>query len=160
MVFEQEIYCFLIVIQNEILDVMEWIVYWQIVVFMVVLVIVFIVVYVVLGWIIVGFSKLVNVVCVFENKDYLVWVVILLCDEVGFVGLVFNWMVVEISYYMENFEKFVDECIVRLEIVNKEIVVLNQCLQDENLRFGVEFDVVKWIQEMVLLCCSELENIV
>lgn len=156
---EAEIYQLLSTIEGGINDASERILNLQIAVLVVSLIIIFAVVYAISGRITQGLSALAGAARQIEKKDYSVRVDIPSRDEVGKVGLAFNSMVKEIRYHTENLENLVEERTQDLEQANREIVLLNDQLKDENLRLGAEIEIAQHIQTMVLPRKRELKTL-
>ncbi|MBU0552306.1 SpoIIE family protein phosphatase, partial [Myxococcota bacterium] len=92
-------------------------------------------------------------------KDYDVEVKIRSEDEIGELGLAFNAMASEIRAHTRNLEGLVRQRTRQLEQANREILLLNERLKEENLRMGAELDVARRLQLMVLPNEQELSAI-
>lgn len=92
-------------------------------------------------------------------KDYDAKVDVHTDDEIGELGVAFNAMAAEIRAHTLNLEDLVRQRTVELEQANREILLLNERLKEENLRMGAELAVARRLQLMVLPDEQELADI-
>jgi sigma-B regulation protein RsbU (phosphoserine phosphatase) len=94
-----------------------------------------------------------------QAKNYNIQVDVKTDDEFGQLAYAFNDMVFDIRNYTENLEQLVHERTVELERASSEISLLNEKLQEENLRLGAELNVARRLQLMMLPHQDELAAI-
>lgn len=93
------------------------------------------------------------------RKDYDFTLDIKSKDEIGELGGAFMQMSREIKGYTEHLQDMVRERTEELEQALKKISVLNEKLQDENIRLSTELEIAKKLQLMVLPGTKELNQI-
>jgi sigma-B regulation protein RsbU (phosphoserine phosphatase) len=94
-----------------------------------------------------------------SRKNYDVSLHIKSRDEIGQLGNAFETMIREIQDYTANLEAKVRERTADLRQANEQISLLNERLQDENIRLSAELDVARQVQMMVLPPASETSAI-
>jgi sigma-B regulation protein RsbU (phosphoserine phosphatase) len=94
-----------------------------------------------------------------QAKNYNIQVDVKTDDEFGQLAYAFNDMVFDIRNYTENLEQLVHERTVELERASSEISLLNEKLQEENLRLGAELNVARRLQLIMLPHQDELAAI-
>lgn len=77
--------------------------------------------------------------------------------EINELSNAFNQMSAQLKESFETLEDKVKERTADLAIANREIGILNENLHKDNLRLGVEIDVVRQMQTMILPNAEELE---
>lgn len=87
-------------------------------------------------------------------------------DELGILASAFNSMVSQLQDAFkalqqtnEDLEKRVQERTTALETAHQKITLLNEQLQEENLRMGAELDIARTLQQMILPKEQELQQI-
>jgi sigma-B regulation protein RsbU (phosphoserine phosphatase) len=93
------------------------------------------------------------------KKDYDFSLKITSKDEIGELGGAFMQMSREIKGYTEHLEDMVRDRTEELEKALQKISVLNEKLQDENVRLSTELEIAKKLQLMVLPGKRELNQI-